>query len=64
MSDWFSTAVEMQREIIRAQEAQVDAARKMLDAGKQMTALQEAGQKAAEANMAAWKQWARLWGWK
>lgn len=64
MSDWFSTAVEMQREILRAQKAQIDAAQKMLDAGKQMSAMQEAGQKAAEANLAAWKQWTKLWGWK
>ncbi len=64
MSDWFSTAVEMQREILRAQKAQIDAAQKMLDAGEQMTALQQAGQKAAEANLAAWKQWAKFWGWK
>jgi hypothetical protein len=64
MSDFFSTAIEMQREILRAQKAQMDAAPKMLDAGKHMTALQEAGQKAAEANFAAWKQWSSLWGWK
>jgi hypothetical protein len=64
MSDVFSTMIEMQREILRAQKAQIDAAQKMLDAGKQMTVLQEAGQKAAEANLAAWKQWAKLWGWK
>ena len=64
MSDFFSTAIEMQREILRAQQGQLDAARKMLDAGHQMTALQEAGQKAAEANIAAWKQWTKLWGWK
>lgn len=64
MSDWFSTAVEMQREIIRAQQVQLDAAQKMLDAGVELTALQQAGQKAAEANLAAWRQWARLWGWK
>lgn len=64
MSDWFSTAVEMQREIIRAQQVQLDAAQKMLDAGAELTALQQAGQKAAEANLAAWRQWARLWGWK
>jgi hypothetical protein len=64
MSDWFSTAIEMQREILRAQQAQLDAAQKMLDAGKQFTSMQQAGQKAAEANMAAWKQWAGLWGWK
>ena len=64
MSDWFTTAVEIQREILRAQKAQLDAAGKMLDAGREMTKLQEAGQKAAEANLAAWKQWSKLWGWK
>ena len=64
MSDWFSTAIEMQREILRAQKAQLDAAQKMLDAGKQMASMQEVGQKAAEANLAAWKQWSSLWGWK
>ncbi|MBB5710642.1 hypothetical protein [Sphingomonas xinjiangensis] len=64
MSDWFSTAVEMQREIIQAQQAQMAAAKTMLDAGKQMTALQDAGQKAAAANLALWGQWAKLWGWK
>ncbi|MCW3835824.1 hypothetical protein ACFQ1E_05150 [Sphingomonas canadensis] len=64
MSDWFSTAIEMQREVLRAQQAQLDAAQKMIDAGDQVAALHEAGQKAAEANLALWKQWAGLWGWK
>lgn len=64
MSDWFSTAVVMQREILRAQNAQLDAAEEMRAAGRDLAKLQEAGQKAAEANLAAWKQWARLWGWK
>ncbi|MBO9624598.1 MAG: hypothetical protein J7500_17970 [Sphingomonas sp.] len=64
MSDWFSTALEMQREMLRAQKAQMDAAQKMLDGGRELMKFQEAGQKAAEANLAAWKQWAGLWGWK
>ena len=64
MSDWFSTAVEMQREILRAQKAQMDAAQKMLDAGREAAKLQEAGRKAAEANLAMWKQWTKMWGWK
>lgn len=64
MSDWFTLATDMQREILRAQKAQMDAAQKMLDAGKQVTELQETGQKAAEANLAFWKQWAKLWGMK
>ncbi|WP_169542471.1 hypothetical protein [Sphingomonas baiyangensis] len=53
MSDWFSTAVEMQREIVRAQQAQMDAGADML----------EASEKAAKAQVSAWKAWARLWGW-
>lgn len=63
MSDWFSTALDVQREMMRAQRAQIDAGQAMLDAGKRMAALQEAGQKVAEANLAVWKQWAGLWGW-
>jgi len=62
MSDFFTLATDMQREIIRAQKAQMDAAKKALEAGQQMIDLQEAGQKAAEANLKYWKQWAKLWG--
>ena len=62
MSDFFTLATDMQREIIRAQKAQMDAAKKALEAGQQMIDLQEAGQKAAEANLSYWKQWAKLWG--
>lgn len=64
MSDWFTLATEVQREILRAQKAQMDAAQTMLDAGEKVAALQEAGTKAAEANVKLWKQWAGLWGWK
>ena len=64
MTDWLSNALDMQREMLRAQKAQIDAAQKMIDAGRQMTALQDAGRKAAEANLDLWKQWASLWGWK
>lgn len=62
MSDWFTLATDMQREILRAQKAHLDAAQKLLDAGQQVNELQEAGQKAAEANLKYWKQWAKLWG--
>ncbi|MET0246041.1 MAG: hypothetical protein ABW182_04765 [Sphingomonas sp.] len=64
MSDFFPPPIEMQREMLRAPHAQMDVAQKFLDAGRQMTAFQEAGQKAAEANLAAWKHWAGLWGMK
>ena len=71
MTDWFSTAVEMQREILRAQKTQIDAVQKvhkdatdqMLETGRQMQAMTDAGQKAVEANLQAWKAWAKFWGW-
>jgi hypothetical protein len=64
MSDWFSTALDMQREILRAQRSQLDAAERMLDGARQLSAIQEAGQKAAEANYDIWKQWMKFWGLK
>ncbi|MGK6321202.1 hypothetical protein [Sphingomonas sp. DT-204] len=64
MSDFFSTMVDMQREILRAQKAQLDAAQRGLDLSAQIAAAQEVTHKAAEANLKAWKAWASLWGWK
>jgi len=64
MSDWFSAALDMQREILRAQRSQLDAAERMLDGARQLSAMQEAGQKAADANYDIWKQWMKLWGLK
>lgn len=63
MSDFFTTAVAMQQEILRAQQAQLDAAQALLDAGKQAVAMQDGMKKAAEANTRAWVAWANLWGW-
>ena len=62
MSDWFTTALEMQREIARAQKLQMDAARNMLDMGKDLNELQRAGIEAGEANLRLWQRWAKLWG--
>ncbi len=64
MTDWFTLGLDMQRDLMRAQKAQMDAAQKMLDAGRDAMKFQQAGQKAAEANLAVWKQWAGMWGWK
>ncbi|MES2338118.1 MAG: hypothetical protein V4537_08490 [Pseudomonadota bacterium] len=64
MSDFFSTALAFQQEILRAQQAQLDAARTMLDMGQQVAAAQARSHKAVEANVEAWKSWASLWGWK
>ncbi|WP_246586813.1 hypothetical protein [Stakelama flava] len=62
MSDWFSTAVAMQREIVRAQKAQMDAARTLIDMSKDITELQRAGIAAGEANLRLWQRWSKLWG--
>jgi hypothetical protein len=64
VKDWLTLSMEMQRDLLKAQKAQMDAAQKMLDAGRDVMKFQQAGQKAAEANLAAWKQWTSLWGWK
>lgn len=61
MSDWFSTAIEMQREILRAQQAQLDAASKLLDTAEQRD-LGQVGKQVADAQTEAWTAWARFWG--
>ncbi|MEP9403304.1 hypothetical protein [Sphingomonas sp. VNH70] len=61
MSDWFSTAVEMQREILRAQQAQLDAAQKLLDSAEARD-LSAIGKQVADAQAEAWTGWARFWG--
>ncbi len=61
MSDWFSTAIEMQREILRAQQAQLDAAKKLLDTAETRD-MQEVGKQIADAQAEAWTAWARFWG--
>lgn len=64
MTDWMTRSLAVQRDLIRAQQAQMDAAQTMLDAGRQMAAMQQAGLKAAEANLAMWRQWSAMWGLK
>lgn len=61
MSDWFSTAIEMQREILRAQQAQLDAAKRLLDTAEQRD-MAQVGQQIADAQAEAWTAWARFWG--
>lgn len=62
MSDWFFTAIEMQREIVRAQQVRLDAVRKVLDTASAATDVQAMGRQATQAQMQAWAAWARLWG--
>ncbi|MBA15634.1 MAG: hypothetical protein CMN73_04680 [Sphingomonas sp.] len=78
MTDWFAKATEMQRELWRAQQShmetverlmrlqqsQFDSAQKIFDANKQMNEMRKAGERAAQANLDAWKSWAKFWGWE
>ena len=64
MTDFVSTAIKLQQEMLRAQRAQLDLAQQMLDAGAKAVATQADAKKALDANTRAWKSWAALWGWK
>lgn len=64
MSDPFSPFIAAQREILRAQEAQIQAARAAIDAAGQAARLQKSGGQALEASTRAWLAWAKLWGWR
>lgn len=55
MTDWFSASIRLQKQML-------DAGQHALGAGRSFVAMQEAGQKIAEANLAAMNAWAKLWG--
>lgn len=55
---------EWQRQALAAHRASLDAMARGLDAAGDLTRMQEAGQKAMEANLKAWSSWVSLWGWK
>lgn len=80
MKNWFSFALDMNSQMLKAQQAQLKAAQKlieanaqlhdmqrqaaaqMLDGARKVQEMQAAGQKAAEANVNAMRQWTTLWG--
>ena len=55
MSDWWTASLRAQRQLL-------DAQRRSLGAADALVAMQEAGKRATEANMAAFDAWAKLWG--
>lgn len=55
MSDWWAASIKLQKQML-------DAHRASLGAGEHLVRMQEAGRKAAEANVAALDAWAKLWG--
>lgn len=63
MSVVFSIVLEVQKEIIRAQQWQIDAAQTVFDAGAQAIAAQQAAAKIAQANACTRVVRANIWGW-
>jgi hypothetical protein len=55
MIDWWNTSLKLQRDMLEAQ-------KKSMVAADHLVSMQEAGRKAAEANLAAMNAWAKLWG--
>ena len=62
MSDGITALFELQREMIKMQERQIDAAQAMLKAGSDAVKLQKSGQNAVETALEANKAWLRMWG--
>ncbi|MBA3879249.1 MAG: hypothetical protein C0500_06000 [Sphingobium sp.] len=62
MTDWFTASIKLQKQMLDAQKASLDAGQQALGAGRSFVAMQEAGQKVAEANLAAMNAWAKIWG--
>ena len=61
MSDWFGAAVAMQKRMLGAQKTALDSGGHAHAAGEALVQAQEAARRAAEANLAAWQAWLRLW---
>jgi uncharacterized membrane protein (DUF106 family) len=62
MNDAFNEMLNLQNEIIAAQKAQMEAMKDGLAAGGDLEKLQEAGQKAIDAQTTMWTSWLGFWG--
>lgn len=62
MSGGMNALFDLQREMIKMQERQIDAAQAMLKAGSDAVKLQKSGQHALETAVEANKAWLQLWG--
>ncbi|MBI0476554.1 hypothetical protein D9601_14485 [Sphingomonas sp. MA1305] len=62
MNDWFDASLRFQKQILDAQRRTLEAGSQAVGAGDALVQVQEATRKAAEANLAAFQAWARLWG--
>jgi hypothetical protein len=62
MNDAFNEMLNLQNGIIAAQKAQMEAVQQGLEAGGDLAKLQEAGQKAIDAQTSMWTSWLGFWG--
>jgi uncharacterized membrane protein (DUF106 family) len=62
MNDAFNEMLNLQNEIIAAQKAQFEAMKDGLAAAGDLAKLQEAGQKAIDAQTTMWTSWLGFWG--
>jgi len=62
MTDGFTAWKLLQDRMIAVQQAQIDAATKLMGMGTNFDGALEAAQKVAEANVQAWEAWMSLWG--
>ena len=52
----------LQDRMMAAQQAQLEAATKLMGMGENFNGALEAAKKVADANIAAWESWMALWG--
>jgi len=62
MNDWLDAAIKLQKQLLGVQKNALDAGVHANAAGAALVQAQEAARRAAEANLAAWQAWGRLWG--
>ncbi|HWW64410.1 MAG TPA: hypothetical protein VNZ43_06595 [Sphingomonadaceae bacterium] len=61
MIEPFSSWVAFQEEMIKLQQAQLEATKKAFEAGTDIEAARRAGEQAAHAGLKAWSNWLDLW---
>jgi len=61
MIEPFSAWVDFQEQMLELQRAQLEAAKRAMEAGMDVSAAQEAAERAAKANIKAWQSWLGLW---
>jgi len=62
VTSWFDASIRLQKQWLDAQRTALDAGTRANAAGAVLVQAQEATRRAADANLAAWQAWMRLWG--